>query len=175
MPNLEEFNAGSGQIEIPDRGAETFAQAGRRAGVAWHQIGEESEDTLNLYRQHLTDMDVSNSTTAMSTARSNFRDSWTKAAADPRALDHPEIGQAALEQFSQSLDDIAAHATTREGRNIATRMAATYKSEMHDRVASDMSDLAATRFDQNREQFLGSSTGAVPSIESSASHKYVDE
>ncbi len=161
MPNLEEFSAGSGQIEIPDRGAETFAQAGRRAGVAFHQIGETAEKSLGLVQAHLTDLDVSNTTTALATARSNFRDSWTKAAADPRALDHPEIGQAALEQFGQSLDDIASHATTEQGRHIAIRAAATYKSEMHDRVAADMSDLAAARFDQNREQFLGSSAAAV--------------
>lgn len=172
MPQIEEFQAGTGQVDVSDRGAESFAQAGRRANVAFKDIGADIDRTLTpmgqVFIQHQTDMDISNAYKSFSDAKMNGLDGWNKAIADPAAMDHPELGKAFLDEYSQQLDTIASHATTQQGKILAMRLATEQKEQMYGRVADDMSGLAVAKWSNNHDQFVGNTLGAIQSDPSSA-------
>lgn len=159
MPNIEQFEAGPGKIEVNDRGAESFAQAGRRAGVAFNQLGQETEKTYDIYHQHQVDVDTSNTLTAQSTLDVNAHHQLMTLVNDPRAMDHPEMGEAFLQDYNQRQDDIVAHATTDEARRVAQRTAAERKDQMAQRVASEMSTLAGAKFAANRDTYVQNNAG----------------
>lgn len=161
MPQLEEFTAGSGQLEIPDRGAEAFAQEGRRVGAFYHQMGADFKGDYDVFHQHQVDMDTSNTLTASSTAHVNALKQLQTLVADPKAADHPEMGQALIDQYTQAQNDIAAHASTEEGRRLGQRLAAERIEQFSDHVASQMSILAGGKAAQNYETYVNNDANTV--------------
>ncbi len=158
MPNIEEFSADSGQVGISDRGAESFAQAGRRVGAAFHQLGSDTEKTYNVFHAHQVDVDTNNTLTAQSTADVNAHNNLMQLVNDPRAGDHPEMGQALIDQYTKTQNDIASHASTEEGRRAGQRVAAERIDQFSQRVASEMATVAAGKAVQNVETYTQNSS-----------------
>lgn len=175
MPNLEEFQAGSGQLNISDRGAESFAQAGRRAGVAFEQIGNETAKTIDVYHQHQVDMDTSNTLTQQSNATVGAMKDLMTVTSDPQAADHPELGQAAVDRYRQSLLDINSHASTDEARKIGERRMAELTQQFSDHVASQMSILAGAKAAQNFETYTNNNANLAVDDPSSLPRLLQDE
>lgn len=169
MPNIEQFNAGSGEVAIPDRGAEAFAQAGRRVGIAYTQVGEDIDRTIRPLGQeaiqHHEDMDISNTYSSLGQAEVQAKQALDVLESQPDAADHPERGQQFLDQYTQQLQTIADSASTHQGRTMAARMITQFRDNMADRVAGGQADLAGAKWMQNATQYraaLADDTAAHP-------------
>lgn len=166
MPNIQEVEAGSGAIQVPERGSEAFAQEGRRVGSFYHQIGEDVGGTVkqlgDQYVEHQTNMEVSHLYAATTTAEQNLQTAWTAYTADPANRGRPDLASSFMEQHVKPvLDELASHAQTDTGKRLVAEEQARVSQNLFRTAVSDQSHLDGATWVNNSQQTQSNMAASV--------------
>lgn len=114
MPNIPVFEAGTGQLAIPEGGAAAFTQVGRRAGQFYHQIGQDVGQGIagigEQVEQHDTMMAISKGAAAGTGLHASLTEQAAKAIGDnPEDSTAPQkflqqTAEPAIEDFLKQFD-----------------------------------------------------------------------
>lgn len=172
MPNIEEFNAGSGELNIPEGGAQANVQAARHVGATYAQIGQDITNTVKpmgeAVIQHQADVEANNLYTAYYQAKTNGQNSWDQTIASPDAVNRPDLAQSFMDKFGQAVDEIGAHAQTQQGKTLANRLSNSLKEEMFTRVHGDVSALTGATYVNNIDKIANMAQERIANDPSSA-------
>lgn len=159
MPNIQEVDAGSGQLTVPERGSDAYAQMGRRVGSFYHSIGEDIGGTVKTlgdqYVEHQTNQEVNNLYAATTTAEQNLQRAWQTYSTDPANKGRPDLAASFMaDHVKPVLEELASHAQTDTGKRLAAEEVARVSQNVFHSTIADQSDLDSAQWHNNSLQTM---------------------
>lgn len=154
MPNIEEFNAGSGEIAPSDRGTQAAAMEGRRVGAFYHQMGQDIGGTTaslgDQFVRHQTQQEMLHLYSSGVDLENNLRDSWNAYANAPENKGKPDLSRSFMSDVATPLiENWQGHAQTEGGQKFAGEYGAKVRQNLFEHTASEQGAIDATTAHQN--------------------------
>lgn len=142
MPNIEEFNAGSGELVPSDRGTQAAAMAGRRIGTFYHQMGEDLGGGIAQMGQqlerHQTQQEMLHLYSSGVDLENTLQDSWKAYANDPANKGKPDLARTFMSETAGPLiENWQGHATTDGGQRFAAEYGARVRQNLFEHTAAE--------------------------------------
>jgi len=153
MPKIAEFEAGSGRIQPSETGIEANVQAGRRIGLYFHQIGEDTSqdirDNGQMYQDQVFRQQVTHAEAVKAQGWASLTTDWntTAKAADPN--DPTTADKWRQDKLEPWLKQWAAGFTTEKGQIYAAEQSAEIRQHFTEMTLGDQGRLAGIAAKQN--------------------------
>ena len=172
MPTLKEYDAPVDKLTPQTGGEEAYAMEGRRVGQFYHQMGQDLGGAVQglgeQYVQHQTDEEKRQIITSSVALENNLHDGWQTYANNPTNANNPAAASTYMQQAQQQIQDWSAHATTREGKLLATERASEMEQHLFERTSADQSTMTATHAATQAQQTMQGIVGMTARDPSSA-------
>lgn len=155
MPSIREFDAPQLQIRPNEAGTDAAAQAGRRIGAFYHQMGQDIGGSVqklgDAYEEHQATQEISHGLASYAQGLNGLSQQWnaTAKSADPN---DPTIGQQFHDGTVQPwIEQWQSSFKTEAGKKWAATKAGELQQHMYEKTAADMSTLAGDAAITNME------------------------
>lgn len=166
MPNIEEFNAGSGQLDPSNRGTEAAVQEGRRVGSFYHQIGEGIGGAISevggQYEKHQTQQEMLRLYSSGTDLENNIRQAWQAYASKPENANRPDLASSFMdEQVTPIVNSWQSFAKTDSGQRFAAEYGARIRQNMFEHTAAEQSSIDAEAAIQHGKDAMNSLSAGI--------------
>lgn len=154
MPNITEYTNPIDGLQPSDRGTDAAAQAGRRVGSFYHQIGESVGSTISdvgdAYVKHQEQVETLELMKTGTDKRLALRQQYDDYMRDPKNANDPAASKRFMDEVvTPGWEDWAANAKTDAGKRIAAEWASEGRQTMFEHTSAIQSSVDSEHAIQN--------------------------
>lgn len=167
MPNITQYTNQDDQLHPSEIGAEAYAQAGRRIGSFYHQMGQDvgqaTKNAGDVYQDHVTQQELTRQNASLATLQLGLSNSWNQTTADAVQNgngDNPSVAaNFRAQSVEPALQSWAQGFSTKQGQAYAQQRVAEMRQHFYEKTAVDQATMTGHAAVQDSEDMINGYAG----------------